>query len=127
MARRLCKRARSFAQVHRSAVTAENGRMTPRFVQRLGLALVAAGLVVGGAACVSASSIDDADPVAEQREMRALERLGGTASVQTERFDQWMSSLWHGRRLGFTLAVLGLLVGGACWHVGGLMAEDGDD
>lgn len=98
--------------------------MTPRFVQRLGLALVVAGLVSGAAAWVSASSVDEADPVAQQREMREVERLGGTAGVQTLKFDQWLRSWWHGQRLAFTLALLGLLLGGACWHVGGLMAEE---
>jgi len=56
--------------------------------------------------------------------MQQLERLGGRASVRTAEFDQWLSSLWHGRRLAATLAVLGLVVGGACWRIGALMAED---
>jgi hypothetical protein len=95
-----------------------------RLVRRTGLALAAAGLVAGAIVYVSASSGADADPVAQAREMRELERLGGTASVQTVKFDQWMASLWHGQRLGLTLALLGLVVGGACWHVGGLMDEE---
>jgi len=95
-----------------------------RLVQRIGLAVAAAGLVAGAIVYVSASSPADADPVAQQREMRELARLGGTASVETVKFDQWMDSLWHGQRLAFTLAVLGLVVGGACWHVGGLMDEE---
>jgi ABC-type nitrate/sulfonate/bicarbonate transport system permease component len=96
-----------------------------RLVQRIGLSLAAAGLVAGAIVYVSTSSAaSDADPVEQQREMRELARLGGTASVQTVKFDQWMSSLWHGQRLAFTLALLGLVVGGACWHVGGLMDEE---
>ena len=100
--------------------------MTPRLVQRLGLALVIAGLVAGAVAWVSASSVGEGDPVADRREMREVERLGGTAGVQTVKFDQWLGSWWHGQRLAFTLALLGLLLGGACWHVGGLMAEEDD-
>ena len=95
-----------------------------RLVQRIGLALAALGLVAGAIVYVSASAAAEADPMAQQREMRELERLGGTATVQTVKFDQWMGSLWHGRRLAFTLAVLGLAIGGACWHVGGLMDEE---
>ncbi len=97
---------------------------TSRLVRRIGLALAVAGLVAGAIVYVSASSSADGDPVAQQREMRELERLGGTASVQTVKFNQWMASLWHGQRLAFTLALLGLVVGGACWHVGGLMDEE---
>ena len=97
---------------------------TPRLVQRLGLALIAAGLVAGAAVYISASPGPEADLVAQQREMRELARLGGTATVQTVRFNLWLASLWHGERLGLTLAVLGLLVGGACWRIGSLMGED---
>ena len=93
-------------------------------VQRTGLALVAAGLIAGAAVYLGASADPEADAVAQQREMREVERLGGTASVRTVKFNQWLGSLWHGQRLGWTLAALGLLVGGACWRVGVLMAED---
>jgi hypothetical protein len=59
--------------------------------------------------------------------MRELERLGGTATAQTVKFDQWLSSLWRGQNLAITLAVLGLVVGGGCWWIGGLMGEEVDD
>ena len=99
-----------------------------RFVQRLGLAFVAVGIAGGAVAWFAAGADAEVDDVARQREMRELERLGGTATAQTVKFDQWLSSLWHGRNLAVTLAVLGLVLGGACGWVGGLMAEDvGDD
>jgi hypothetical protein len=97
---------------------------TPRLVQRLGLVLAAAGLVAGAAVLVTARSAPEADAVARQREMRDLARLGGMATVQTVKFDQWLGSIWHGQALGWTLAALGLLAGGACWWVGGLMGEE---
>ena len=97
---------------------------TPRLVQRLGLAIAAIGLIAAAAAYVTATADSDADQLAQQREMRELARLGGTATVQTVKFNQWVGSLWHGERLAGTLAVLGLLVGGACWKIGELMAEE---
>ena len=101
---------------------------TPRLVRRLGLALVVAGLVAGALVALTAGTDPDIDAVARQREMRELARLGGTATVQTVKFDQWLAARWHGEHLGWTLAWLGLLVGGACWWVGGLMGEaDPDD
>ena len=99
----------------------------PRLVQRLGLALIAAGLVAGAAIYVRAAADPQADAMAEQREMREVARLGGTATVQTVKFNLWLASLWHGERLGLTLAVLGLVVGGACWRVGLLMDEEDFD
>ena len=95
-----------------------------RPVQRAGLAVIALGLVAGAAIHFTAGADDPTDDLARQREMRQVERLGGTATVQTVRFDLWLGSLWHGQRLGATLAVLGLLVGGACWKVGELMGEE---
>jgi len=100
---------------------------TARLVQRIGLAIVAAGLLAGAGVYLGAGADTDTDLVARQREMREVARLGGTAAVQTVKFRLWLESLWHGERLAFTLAVLGLAVGGACWHVGGLMDEEADD
>ena len=96
----------------------------PLLVQRLGLAIVVLGLVAAVAVHFTAAAGDDADPVAHQREMREVARLGGTATVRTVEFDQWLDSMWHGQGLAVTLAVLGLVVGGACWKVGGLMGEE---
>ena len=100
----------------------------PRFVQRLGLVLVAAGLIAGVAVYFHAAAADpEADAMAQQREMREVARLGGTAAVQTVKFKLWLASLWHGERLGLTLAVLGMVVGGACWRLGLLMGEEDFD
>ena len=98
-----------------------------RLVQRLGLGIVAAGLLAAAAVYVSAGADREVDQVAQQREMRELERLGGTATAQTVRFDQWLSSFWHGQNLAITLAVLGMVVGGAFWWIGGLMGEEVDE
>ncbi len=98
-----------------------------RLVQRAGLAIAAACLVAGGAVYALAGDPDDVDAMAQQREMREVDRLGGTATVQTVKFNGWLASLFHGQALGLTLAVLGLVVGGACWHVGGLMGEETSD
>ena len=96
----------------------------PRLVQRLGLALVAAGLLAGAAIYFHGAADPQADALAQEREMREVARLGGTATVQTVKFNLWLASLWHGERLGLTLVVLGFVVGGACWRVGALMGED---
>jgi hypothetical protein len=98
-----------------------------RLVQRIGLAIIATGFIAAAGVYVSASADPDADLIAQQREMREVARLGGTATVQTVKFNLWLASLWHGERLAGTLALLGLVVGGACWRIGGLMGEDVDD
>ena len=95
-----------------------------RLVQRVGLAVAIIALVLAVPAWLRPGPDDEVDAVEHHREMQQLERLGGRASVRTAEFDQWLSSLWHGRRLAATLAVLGLVLGGACWRIGALMAED---
>lgn len=98
--------------------------MSHRSVQRLGLVIVAAGLVAAVAVYITAAADPQEDEIAQQREMQQVARLGGTATVQTVKFNLWLGSLWQGERLAFTLAVLGVVVGGACWKIGSLMGEE---
>jgi uncharacterized protein YjeT (DUF2065 family) len=37
-----------------------------------------------------------------------LERIGGLGNVYSAEFTHWLESLWHGRRLAFTVATLSL-------------------
>ena len=68
-----------------------------------------------------------AKPEGSVREQQALERLGGKAAVGAVAFNRWVASLWHGRRLAYTLAAGATVVGLLCLHIAGLMAEDVDD
>jgi hypothetical protein len=52
--------------------------------------------------------------------------MGGKASVMTFRFQQWLSSLWHGARLVGTLAVLSMVIAGLFFYIAGLMDETVD-
>jgi hypothetical protein len=56
-------------------------------------------------------------------EMQQLARIGGKASVWTYQFDRWLASLWHGRRLAYTLAVLTGGMALLCFYIADLMAE----
>ena len=108
-------------------------------VRWFGCAVVVIGWLA--AAVVYIASPEQADPGAEgerivggqafptdgtsARELQQLERLGGKAAVLTFKFDRWFVSLWSGRPLAFTLAMLSLLVAAACVRVAGLMDETG--
>jgi hypothetical protein len=93
-------------------------------VKAAGLAMLVIGLVAAACVFFVAAPGVDADLVAQQREMREVARLGGTAAVQTVKLHLWFASLWHGERLAWTLALLSLAVGGSCFYVAGLMDED---
>jgi len=38
-----------------------------------------------------------------------MERIGGKSAVFASDLDDWFSSLWHGKKLGYTLAVLSIV------------------
>lgn len=46
-----------------------------------------------------------------------MERLGGKFNVILDEFNQWLSSLWHGKRLAYTIALLAIVVALACYWV----------
>jgi hypothetical protein len=56
--------------------------------------------------------------------MQQVERLGGMSAVYALEFHRWFLSLWHGRRLAYTLAALSAAVALLCFYIAGLMAED---
>ena len=43
------------------------------------------------------------------RERSQLERMGGKSYVLFKDLDDWFDSLWHGRRLGWTIGVMSAL------------------
>lgn len=52
-------------------------------------------------------------------------RAGGQGTLMLVRLDDWLGSLWHGRRLAATLAVAALVLALACRWVAALVDEDG--
>ena len=43
-----------------------------------------------------------------------LERIGGKSAVFAVQFNDWLGSLWHGRRLAYLLAIVSSVVGLFC-------------
>lgn len=88
--------------------------------------LAAAAIHVAAARATArdaAAGIDSTQLDASPRELRELERLGGRAAVSTYQFHRWLTSLWRGKRLAYSVAVIGLLSALGCFYVAGLMAE----
>lgn len=102
-------------------------RPASRGVRRAGFVILVLGLASAALIAFGSRPSDFEDSV-DSHEAGAIERIGGTATVRAVQLDQWLSSLWHGERLAWTLAVLSLAVCGGCFYVAGLMDEDvGDD
>ena len=55
-----------------------------------------------------------------------IERMGGQGTLLLARLNDWLRSLWHGRRLAATLATATLVLALAClWMAALVEADDG--
>ncbi len=52
-------------------------------------------------------------PEDSKRYLREMEVYGGKANLMAGEIREWFDGLWHGRRLGVTVAVLSVLAAGA--------------
>ena len=84
--------------------------MTPRKINRITLGLLLLGL--GGALAISLLAPPDfvdpllGDPFADKKYLREMRVMGGQGNVVAAEFYDWFAGLWHGRKLGGTVAVL---------------------
>src|SRR6266542_1311650 len=53
------------------------------------------------------------DPLDTKKYLHDLEVYGGRANVIAAQFRDWFASLWHGKQLAFTVAVLTVIAAGA--------------
>lgn len=94
-----------------------------------GLAILVIGLV--SAALIYAFAGDDADAsaageIASQRMYQHnIALMGGQFAVLSDEFNRWFGSLWHGRALAYTVAVLAVAIAAACFWIGSLMSVPG--
>ncbi|QNK68798.1 hypothetical protein [Variovorax sp. PAMC26660] len=111
----------------------------PSRLHRAGIVILIAGWVVAAFLFVLAERNEDgmaADqrvvngqvytvPLdASKRELQEVERMGGKATVWMVESEAWLGSLFHGKRLAYTLAVLSSVVAGACIYLAALAAEE---
>ncbi|WP_077033699.1 hypothetical protein [Pelomonas sp. KK5] len=110
--------------------------MTARQLRRTGIGILLAGLLAAGLVAWRASGESDlshgyeivggqvfASEQSDAARQQQLEHIGGKAAVWAVEFNEWMGSLWHGKRLAATVAVLAAVAMLACFHVAGLMDD----
>ncbi|WP_434111689.1 hypothetical protein [Paraburkholderia caffeinilytica] len=95
--------------------------------------LYLAGAVVALAALIAAAVIYATAPapdsavsmygIVDPRYQIELQRIGGNAAVLMAQLHQWFDGLWHGTALAYTVAVLGVLLAGACFFIGYFFAD----
>ena len=92
--------------------------MTPETRARRGAAAIltaglVAALVIYLTARPPAPNPLGYDPEDTKSYVREMEVYGGKANLLASEFLHWFQSLWHGRRLAFTVAVLSAATAGA--------------
>jgi hypothetical protein len=58
------------------------------------------------------------DPFASKKYLRELEMYGGKINIIAVEFRQWFVSLWRGKRLAYTIALLTVLLASLLWRMG---------
>jgi hypothetical protein len=95
-----------------------------------GVAILLAGLAA--AALVYVLAVDDRDmevaaKIASGRMYQHnLELMGGKLGVVLVEVNEWFASLWHGRRLAYTIAVLAIATAAGCFWIAQLMSNGTD-
>ena len=92
-------------------------------LRRIGVAILVVGLSAAAWVFATAPAADESAAAGDtgpyvagvdnsKRYRLELERIGGKSAVVTAEFSDWFDSLWHGRKLAGTLAVLAV---GSAW------------
>jgi|GEM_PF-1342532 len=92
-----------------------------------GAAILLAGFIAAALIYASAAPPDSAAAmygIVDPRYQIELQQIGGNAAVLMAQLHQWFDSLWHGVRLAYTVAVLGIAIAGACFFIGYFFADD---
>jgi hypothetical protein len=92
-----------------------------------GTAILLAGFIAAALIYASAPPLDSAVAmysIVDPRYQIELQQIGGNAAVLMAQLHQWFDSLWHGVRLAYTVAVLGIVIAGACFFIGYFFADD---
>jgi hypothetical protein len=79
----------------------------PTLVRRIGKTILAAGLVAAVLIYVTQGVGHGPGGYSPtKRDLYEIEQIGGKSTVLGVEFNSWFSSLWHGRRLAYTVGVL---------------------
>jgi len=63
------------------------------------------------------------DPFTSKKYVRELELYGGKINVLAVELHQWLASLWRGKALAYTIAVLTLMLSALLWFIGSRAAS----
>ena len=112
--------------MNQSDQTAKAERPWPLRLYVSGVLVLIIGL--GSALWVYLSSIsqvaDDLTAFNAKQYDFQLERIGGRQALLIARFNDWLASLWHGRQLAYTLAILAIVLALLCFWLADCLARE---
>ncbi len=88
-----------------------------------GVFILVAGLIAGVLIYVFSTDEPTIEIANRQAYEFQIERIGGKAEVYVVRFNEWLSSLWHGKQLGITLGLLAIVIALVCFWAADQIAE----
>lgn len=83
----------------------------------IGLCILAAGLLAAAFVAGMTASGDAVSSPDTKRYEYQMEVLGGKANLLATEIREWWGSLWHGRRLAYTLAGVSVVSSLGCFFV----------
>jgi hypothetical protein len=103
-----------------------------------GVFILLAGLAVAGLVYLTArddlsddvgyefvgGNVYSTQPRDSKRYVHDIELYGGKAAVVVDDIDRWLGSLWHGKRLAYTLGALAIGLALACFFVAARLLDD---
>jgi hypothetical protein len=63
------------------------------------------------------------EPQDSKRYIHDIELYGGKAAVVVDEIDRWLASLWHGRRLAYTLVIVSIGAALACFFAADRLSD----
>ena len=102
-----------------------------RALVRAALGVLVLGLLGAAVVYVSADADSGGELAESMRNQRLydynLERIGGQSAILAVQFNAWLSSLWHGKRLAYSMATLSVAVAYGLYRVAQLLSTPLDD
>ncbi len=119
------------AEIKRHFTRHEQQRMRPfhlepRYLRWLSYGILTLGLGLAVLLYMTASPSPyplGYDPFTSKKYVRELELYGGKINVLAVELHQWLASLWRGKALAYTIAVLTLMLSALLWFIGARAAS----
>jgi len=95
--------------------------LAPRHLRLLSYGIFTLGIGMAIVIYVMASPPPDYplgyDPFASKKYVRELEMYGGKINILAVQFSQWLTSLWRGTNLAYTIACLTIILSALLWFL----------